>query len=98
MMSASGAATNGLCISAALLYIGLSLVIDPVGAARRSALAARRLREFDLVLRGFSALNRFPLPEQSGLSRTARLRVRLTGLGFIGVAFLFFGLVMRQYL
>jgi hypothetical protein len=55
MMSGSGAATNGLCISAALLYLGLSLVIDPEGAARLSALAARRLREFDLALRGFSA-------------------------------------------
>lgn len=97
-MSGTGAATNGICAGGALLYIGLSLLIDPEGAARLSGRAARRLREFDLELRGFAALNRWPPPEASGLSRAARLRVRLTGLGVIGLAFLSFALVSRQYL
>ncbi len=96
-MSGTGTATNGLCVSAALLYAGISLLLDPERAARLAEDLAGRLRDFDLALRGFPALNRLAQPPQADISQPALLRIRLTGLVFLALAFLIFALVCWQY-
>jgi hypothetical protein len=95
-MSGTGTATSGLCVSAVLLYIGLSLLVDPEGAARVSDQVAGRLRDFDLALRGFSALNRLSQPAHAELSPATRFRIRLAGLALAALAFLCFVLVIWQ--
>lgn len=97
MVSATGTAANGLCVSAALLYAGIFLLLDPERVARLAEDLAGRLRDFDLALRGYPALNRLAQPPQADVSQPALFRIRVTGLVFIAVAFLMFALVCWQY-
>ena len=78
-----------LFFSGPLFYVGLLLLIDPVGIAALPVLLARALRNFHRALGGLPAEAE---PETAGPSHRRRKSLRLAGLALV-VCGLLVGLV-----
>jgi len=77
-----------LYLSGSLLYIGLSLLIDPPGMARLPNVLAHDLRNFELALRGLPPEQPLPEWDHRDLSPFARNGLRLAGLALTVCALL----------
>lgn len=85
----AGALLARLCFSGPLLYIGLSMAIDPKGFVTLVEILSHTLRRFEQRLHGPDWKEPFREPPSVNVTPQARITVRLTG-----VALAIFALVV----
>jgi hypothetical protein len=78
----AGALLTRLCFSGPLLYIGLSMAIDPKGFVALVEVLSHTLRRFEQRLHGPDWKEPFREPLPVNATPRARIAVRLTGVVF----------------
>ena len=81
----AGTLAERLLVSGPLLYIGLSMAMDPESLASAAAAVSGALRDFARALRQFPTGHRGP--ESPAAPLAARLSLRCAGLVLAGFAF-----------
>ena len=85
-MEAAGAIFIRLWVTGPLLYVGLLLIIDPIGVVKSLEILTNALRTLEDRLRGVMWRVREPDPLQ--VSPSGRIAVQLAGLTLTTAAFL----------
>jgi hypothetical protein len=85
-MEAAGAIFIRLWVTGPLLYVGLLLIIDPIGVVKSLEILTNALRTLEDRLRGVMWQVREPDPLK--ISPSARIAVQLAGLTLTTAAFL----------